>query len=371
MPATPRGNAHGNKDDKAVIKDEKEMQSTTARRPLLPPSSTTTKSASSLWSDVPRRLATICIGFPLVWKMLETPMLANIFFMGAHALSAWEFTLLDPSPSTTTASATTRTTMRERLGFCTVSLVLAVVPLTQVTLFLALLVLTAGLFLVLLPRRYAHHWVAGLCLITIPFRCWCHLAQVDFPSTISVLLCVWNADTGALVAGRVATVVLGPLSSSSSRRWAVPALIQRISPKKSMEGFVGGILGGMWTAHSWIPILVAWGVPSEKSNHAIISLETSSAFDRLWQIHNDDSSDDDDGTLTLSPGQQRLALGFGLSILAILGDLVESSIKRQSQSKDSGRALPGHGGILDRFDSSLLAVVFYTVLLEWADKSHA
>jgi phosphatidate cytidylyltransferase len=115
-----------------------------------------------------------------------------------------------------------------------------------------------------------------------------------------------------------------------------------ISPKKSMEGFIGGILGGVWTSMSWIPSIVQW-----------TKLDTSSSFQTIW--------------LT-SPFWQRLAFGFTLSILAIVGDLVESSIKRQSQSKDSGSVLPGHGGILDRFDSSLLAILFYQATKEWTSR---
>jgi phosphatidate cytidylyltransferase len=104
-----------------------------------------------------------------------------------------------------------------------------------------------------------------------------------------------------------------------------------------MEGFVGGILGGTWTAVAWIPFLMNW-----------FSIETTSAFDQLW-----------------TPLSHRVMLGISLSLLAIVGDLVESSIKRQSQSKDSGSFLPGHGGILDRFDSSLLAVLLYQYLIEF------
>ena len=76
-------------------------------------------------------------------------------------------------------------------------------------------------------------------------------------------------------------------------------------------------------------------------------VDTSESFERLWESYSN-----------------RLLLGVSLSLLAIIGDLVESSIKRQSQSKDSGSLLPGHGGVLDRFDSSLLAVLLYSFLLD-------
>ena len=57
----------------------------------------------SVWADVPRRLATICIGIPIVWKLLERPITAYIFFFGAHALSAWEYSLLEPAVSSVAA----------------------------------------------------------------------------------------------------------------------------------------------------------------------------------------------------------------------------------------------------------------------------
>mmetsp|Transcript_28181 Transcript_28181/g.52914 ORF Transcript_28181/g.52914 Transcript_28181/m.52914 type:complete len:356 (+) Transcript_28181:181-1248(+) len=313
---------------------------------------------SSVWSDLPRRLATICIGVPMIWNMLQQPTLAYVFFMGVHTLSAWEFTLLEPMWSHQHQSGTS-IQYWSRLCFCLVSVALASIhfpgsihnnigslPISD-SLFLCALVLTSGIW-VMMER---HHWLVGLLVVTIPFRSWVMLQQLGgaglptkgndgdndaFGSTISILLVVWNTDTGALVVGRLATSILAKMEQP---RWAVPTWIEKISPKKSMEGFLGGVLGGVWMTVQWVPWIVHWA-----------SLDVSPTFQKLW--------------LT-SPMWHRLGFGFTLSLLAILGDLVESSIKRQSKSKDSGSMLPGHGGILDRFDSSLLVVVFYQVLFQW------
>jgi phosphatidate cytidylyltransferase len=59
-----------------------------------------------------------------------------------------------------------------------------------------------------------------------------------------------------------------------------------------------------------------------------------------------------------------LAFGVVLSVMGIIGDLVESLLKRDAQVKDAGRLLPGMGGVLDRIDASLIAVpVMYYMLL--------
>jgi len=60
-----------------------------------------------------------------------------------------------------------------------------------------------------------------------------------------------------------------------------------------------------------------------------------------------------------------LAFGLGISVVAQLGDLVESLLKREAGVKDSSRILPGHGGILDRFDSLFFVLPVAYPLLLW------
>ena len=287
--------------------------------------SVTPTKASSLWADVPRRLTTIAIGFPLVWTMLSHPTLATLFFLGAQSLSLWEFTLLEPSSSLPKNETTPLPSSYERFLYCFVSVALAGGTTHDDTLFHLLL----SLFVGGLVWRERRHMILGTLLVSLPFRAWLQLASTDFASTISILLVVWNCDTGALLAGRL-------YHKTGFPRMPVPLWIRKISPAKSMEGFVGGILGGVWTAVSWVPALTYW---------ADLQSSSSPVFEALW-----------------SDRLRRLGLGIVLSLLAIVGDLVESSIKRQSRSKDSGKLLPGHGGVLDRFDSSLLAVLLYQFL---------
>ena len=101
-------------------------------------------------------------------------------------------------------------------------------------------------------------------------------------------------------------------------------LFERISPKKSWEGFFGGLICTV----AFSLLIARW--------------------------------------FTLLPYYHWMAIAIIIVIFGVYGDLVESSLKRNMKIKDSGRFLPGHGGILDRFDSVLLAapmVYFYLKLL--------
>lgn len=113
---------------------------------------------------------------------------------------------------------------------------------------------------------------------------------------------VWLCDTGAYFAG----MMLGK-----------HPLAPHISPKKSIEGLIGGLLVTIVAAL----LLQKWW---------------------LWEISVIDS----------------LIMAAGAVVLGALGDLVESLFKRDAQVKDAGNLLPGHGGILDRFDSMLFVIPF-------------
>ena len=129
-----------------------------------------------------------------------------------------------------------------------------------------------------------------------------------------VLPVIWAADTGAYFIGV---------------RFGRHRLSPRLSPKKSWEGYLAGVVSG-----TLVGALLAW---------ACWLAFASSAWLPVWK-----------GAL----------LGFILAALSALGDLGESMIKRQVGVKDSGNMLPGHGGVFDRIDSWLWGVVigYYLVV---------
>jgi len=240
------------------------------------------------------------------------------------------------------------------------------------------------------------HTAFGLIYLSLSFHCWVKLSQQSMSHTIFLLFIVWNCDSGALVAGRL----FG--KKSSQNNW-----FHTISPAKSKVGFVGGLLFGMITAFTWpklmlyvynyvllttssftnssTSLLASWDMiitPNCEENNTRITgymqtifdtimhflvidpKETNSTFYDISQI----SLQNENGVLNyhstfllglFNVTCRRLLIGFVLSLAAIAGDLVESAVKRNSGKKDSGKLLPGHGGILDRFDSSFLAVTVY------------
>ena len=129
---------------------------------------------------------------------------------------------------------------------------------------------------------------------------------------LSVFIFLWTNDTGAYCSGSL----LGKHK-----------LFPRISPAKSWEGSIGGALF----------VLIAAAVVSYLESQ-------SNALSGLTIV-------------------QWLGLGLVVTVFGTWGDLVESLFKRTLGIKDSGNILPGHGGMLDRFDSSLMAIPASVVYL--------
>lgn len=157
--------------------------------------------------------------------------------------------------------------------------------------------------------------------------------------------------------------------------------VKTISPKKSFTGFWGGLLLGMGTA-VFLPGLMVWmaswmgggsgvggGMAAVRFLEAIFGrngykyVDVSQIQDGLLDFEHflpsSLSSSALFSSITSTVWIRRSVLGLLLSTLAILGDMVESAVKRNSGKKDSGKLLPGHGGLLDRFDSTFFAVGVY------------
>lgn len=141
--------------------------------------------------------------------------------------------------------------------------------------------------------------------LVIPFFLIISLTQMsdhNSPLAIGMFLLIWTNDTFAYLTGRI----LGKTK-----------LFERISPKKTWEGTIGGIL---------FTVLVAY----------LLGLWNADYPPFFW-----------------------IVAAFIISPCSIFGDLLESLFKRSLNIKDSGNILPGHGGILDRFDAALFAIPFF------------
>jgi phosphatidate cytidylyltransferase len=145
-----------------------------------------------------------------------------------------------------------------------------------------------------------------LTLVGVPFGSLAHMIGFDPWMFMGFMLMLWTNDTGAYLVGR-----------SIGRTKLMPA----VSPNKTVEGFAGGVALTMGVAY----IL--------SSYHEFLSVAE-------W-----------------------LGAGAIVGVMATLGDLFESALKRARGVKDSGRILPGHGGILDRFDGLLLAAPALIIFL--------
>ena len=139
---------------------------------------------------------------------------------------------------------------------------------------------------------------------------------------ILLILCfAWGGDTCAYFAGRA---------------FGKHKLCPRVSPKKTVEGAVGGVLGTMLFG---VIITVAYSVIADRTE----------AFTQ--------------SNIGVSMYLIIALLGVVAAVLGIYGDLFASVVKRQCGIKDYGTIFPGHGGILDRFDSVMFIAPFVSMVI--------
>lgn len=162
---------------------------------------------------------------------------------------------------------------------------------------------------------------------------WLAVAQarvIGIPFLLSVLLLVWVADIAAYAAGR-----------TFGGRLTHRKLALSISPGKSWEGVWGGMVGVVLLSLGWVML-------DRFFEGSSLTLFSGSLYSRLWAQH---------GVVVM------LVAVIFMSAMSVVGDLVESLVKRSAGVKDSSGLLPGHGGVLDRVDALLPAVPLAMMLI--------
>ena len=173
---------------------------------------------------------------------------------------------------------------------------------TKVLMALVLLLLTVTIFNQEFSIEKAGTLLIGVLYIGFGFS---SIAEARLDKgliwSLSILLTIWSTDSGAYFVGR---------------KFGKRKLAEKISPNKTVEGAIGGIV---------IAIIIG-----------MILQMTLNAFENYFVA---------------------LIITFIVSIAGQLGDLIESAFKRNFGVKDSGKILPGHGGILDRLDSWIFVFI--------------
>lgn len=161
------------------------------------------------------------------------------------------------------------------------------------------------------PKNYLPYCLIGLVYLTMPIlmmidlRSEGHLFKGELDSTVNgkiipctILFSIWINDTMAYLVGSM----IGKTPFT------------KISPKKTIEGTLGGII------------------------LCVVTIGLAAYFSKLL------------------PVEHAIAIAAISGVFGTMGDLLESKIKRMAGVKDSGSFMPGHGGFLDRFDSMLVAI---------------
>ncbi|WP_027963222.1 phosphatidate cytidylyltransferase [Halalkalibacillus halophilus] len=183
--------------------------------------------------------------------------------------------------------------------------VLEAIPTNPVEIAFALILILLA-YSVVVKNQFTFQDAAFILLslgyVGIGFYYFLATREIGLEYILFILLIIWLTDSGAFFFGKY-----------TGKRKLWPA----ISPKKTVEGFVGGIACAVVIA-----VIFQLNYPIHESMFVVI------------------------------------IVAIIASVLGQLGDLVESALKRSYQVKDSGQLLPGHGGVLDRFDSMIFMLPF-------------
>lgn len=199
--------------------------------------------------------------------------------------------------------------------FYSASFFISPIPLGILAGVLAFKIFSRPLFFPAVPYTSVIAEAFPILWVLLPLMLANQIYAVQGPNFLfAVFVLIWVYDTGSYIIG----------SLIGKRK-----LLERVSPKKTLEGSIGGVLATMGAA---------------------------AFFHNLPGLH-------------ILSGMEWLIMGFVIVVSATIGDLVESVFKRHYGVKDSGTILPGHGGFLDRFDAFFFTVPFVALFLqlfEWA-----
>lgn len=156
------------------------------------------------------------------------------------------------------------------------------------------------------PVKTWAFFLLGQLYIAVPFALLNLIALMDRLIVLAIFVLIWVNDTFAYLTGMGTSKTIGNHK-----------MFPRVSPKKSWEGLVGG---------------------------AVMAVVASVIFSRLTDIARFSTA-------------EWIGLAIVIVVFGTIGDLCESIFKRTLGVKDSGTILPGHGGMLDRFDSVLFATI--------------
>jgi phosphatidate cytidylyltransferase len=187
-----------------------------------------------------------------------------------------------------------------------VVMLIAAIPFAAMTLALARLGDVSTAALRMAATAFGPLWLGMLTMLALLRR---DTGDRGADYVVMALMFAWFADTGGYFVGR---------------RLGRHKLYEAVSPKKTIEGFAGAILGavlGAFLAHFWF--------------------------------------------LRSIPLVDAIVLAIAAGVLGQLGDLGESLLKRSTGVKDSGEIVPGHGGILDRIDALFVTSALVYLYVQW------